>query len=132
MNGFDTQTLKAEIQSEILLLKDMEAGTDEYKATVDGISKLMDRLMDIEKLQLQHKQQTQDRLDRASETSLKCEQLRLERRHHIVRTIVELLGIGIPAGLTIWGTLKTIEFEKEGTVTTILGREFFKNLFHRR
>ena len=41
--------LHEEIESEIKCLEDIEMGSDEYKAGVDGVSKLIDRAIEIEK-----------------------------------------------------------------------------------
>ena len=42
--------LKEELESEISELGNLTLGSDEYKATVDGVSKLMDKLNDSNKI----------------------------------------------------------------------------------
>ena len=42
--------LHEEIQDEFKNLKEMELGTEEYKTTVDGLAKLVDRAIEIDKL----------------------------------------------------------------------------------
>lgn len=130
--SLDTNLLEEEINSEVKLLKDMEAGTDEYKVTVDGVTKLTDRYIEIVKLKQQASSQLTTEAQRSQELVLKREQLKSEKRGRIVSNILQGTTLLVTTGLTIWGTYKTMEFEKEGTVTTIFGREFFKNLFHKK
>ena len=132
MNTFDKVALEKEINSQVELLKDMESGTDEYKATVDGVTKLTDRLIEIEKLELQKEAQRRNEFSELNTNRLKCEQLAQEKRDRKITNLINVIGIAVPAARTVWGTFKTMEFEKEGTVTTILGREFFKKLFYKK
>lgn len=113
--------LREEIQDELNDLKKMELGTEEYKITVEGITKLVDRVVDMEKFDLEH----QEKLDsRAEEYDLKVKQMKEDQKSRWINYGISVLGIGIPAGLTIWGTLKSLKFEETGTVTTIVGRGF--------
>lgn len=130
--SLDTKLLEDEINSEVKLLKDMEAGTDEYKVTIDGVTKLTDRYIEIEKLKQQANSQVTTEAQRSQELALKREQLKSEKRGRVVSNILQGTTLLVTTGLTVWGTYKTMEFEKEGTVTTIFGREFFKNLFHKK
>jgi hypothetical protein len=129
MNKFDTTIWREEIKSEVELLKDMEAGTDEYKVTVDGLTKLTDRVIELEKLNLQIVSAAQTELNKLNEEKLKQEQLNAEKKDRIVSHILRGVEIIVPIGVTVWGTYKTMKFEKEGTITTIFGREFFRKLF---
>ncbi|MBO5906197.1 MAG: hypothetical protein J6Q84_07255 [Kiritimatiellae bacterium] len=45
------QLLRDEIQDEMKYLKEMSVGTDEYKVTVEGLVKLVDRAIEIDKLE---------------------------------------------------------------------------------
>lgn len=45
------QLLRDEIQDEMKYLKEMNVGTDEYKVTVEGLVKLVDRAIEIDKLE---------------------------------------------------------------------------------
>lgn len=132
MSKLDTNLWKDEINSEVQLLKEMEAGTDEYKATVDGVTKLADRLIEVEKLELQKTAAERAHLSELSEQHFKHEQAAQEKKDRIISYIFKGVEIALPAAIGIWGTLKTIEFEKEGTVTTIFGREYFKKLFYKK
>lgn len=132
MKEFDTVAFEKELNSQVKLLDEMEAGTDEYKATVDGVAKLTDRLIELEKLELEKEAKERARVTEANEQQLKREQLAQEKRDRKISNLINIAGIAVPAALTIWGTFKTMEFEKEGTVTTIFGREFFKKLFYKK
>lgn len=110
--------LTKEIESEFEALEGIEVGTDEYKTTVDGITKLVDRAIDYEKLK--------------NEQSDKAKLMEEERKDRIVKNGIAVAGIAIPSLITIWGTIKSIQFEKEGTITTFAGRSFFNKLFSKK
>ena len=52
-----------------------------------------------------------------------------EKKDRLIKNILTGAGIIIPLGVTVWGTLKTLKFEEEGTVTTLMGRGFINKLF---
>ena len=117
--------LHEEIQDEFKNLKEMELGTEEYKTTVDGLAKLVDRAIEIDKLNID----AQDKIDsREIEVDLKQQQINDEKQDRKVRNGITIAGIVIPTIVTIWGTLKSFKFEKDGTVTTIMGRGFIQKL----
>ena len=110
--------LNEEIASEFEALEDIEVGTEEYRTTVDGIVKLVDRRIELEKLE--------------NERAMKAEQMKEERKDRIVKNGIAVAGIAIPSLITIWGTIKSIKFEQDGTITTFAGRSFFNKLFSKK
>ena len=117
--------LQEEIKSEFEELKGMELGTDKYKSTVDGLTKLVDRAIRIEELN----NDAQDKIYKENELDLKQQQIEEERKDRKVRNSITVASIVIPTIVTIWGTLKTLKFEEVGTVTTNAGRNFMNRLF---
>ena len=59
-------------------------------------------------------------------------QLESERKDRIIKNCISIAGIIIPVIVTIWGTKKSFEFEKEGTITTIMGRGFINKLLPKK
>ena len=110
--------LKKEIQSEFEKLEMMTAGSEEYKTTVDGLTKLVDRAIEIEKLNI--------------ENDNKVAQMAEEKTDRRIKNGIAIAGIVLPSVITIWGTIKSLNFEKEGTVTTILGRGFINKLLPKK
>ena len=122
-------SLHEEIQKELDELGRLELGSDTYRATVDGVTKLMDRAIEIDKFNREHEDGVENReLDK----HIKLKQLRDERRDQMIKNVLTGLGIAVSAGVTIWGTVKSIEFEKEGTITTIMGRGFINKLLPKK
>ena len=118
--------LHEEIQSEFEELKKIEVGSDKYKTAVDGLTKLMDRAIEIDKLNVS----VEDRRDtRDVDAELKQEQLEADVKDRKVRNAISFAGIIIPTAVTIWGTLKSLKFEETGTVTTNSGRNFMNRIF---
>lgn len=124
--------LVEEIVSEIGILKGMDIGTNEYKTVVDGLTKLVDRANEMEKLDIEAKAQQTQLEDREFENDLKLRQMDEERKDRIVRNSIAAAGVLIPAVLTVWGTIVSLNFEKEGTVTTIVGRGFINKFLSKK
>lgn len=145
------RSLTDEIIAELVDLKGMEVGTDSYKTTVDGITKLMDRAVEMRKLDLDAQEQEQKRedarvqaaLDRElkqqqiddakaqaeDEKTLRLKQMEEDRIDRLVRNILTGVSIGTGVVLTVWGTNKTLKFEETGSITTSAGRKFINKVF---
>ena len=114
-----TETLlQEEIQTEFESLKEMDLGTEDYRSTVDSLTKLVDRQIELKKIEV--------------DDSFKKKQLDEDKKDRFVRNGIAIAGIVIPSVITIWGTLKSLKFEEEGTVTTIMGRGFINKLLPRK
>lgn len=121
--------LHDEIRSELEELKKIELGSEKYKVTVDGLTKLVDKAIEMDKLNIEVQEKVESR---ENDNDLKLKQMEEERKDRFVRNGIAVAGIVIPTMVTIWGTIKTIEFEKEGTITTIMGRGFINKLLPKK
>ena len=149
-NGIEKH-LREEIDAQIGYLGKMEGQTDEYKAKVDSITKLLDRAIEMEKLAREHEDRVASQeAERAmkekqaeaelefkreqmnAENDLKVKQMEEERKDRFVKNSISVAGILLPIAVTIWGTKKSFEFEKEGTITTIMGRGFLSKLLPKK
>lgn len=117
--------LNEEIKAEIDFLSKAQIGTDEYKATVDGIAKLVDRSIELDRLNVEHEAKLKEM---EFDHELKLEQAKEEKKDRKVKNGIAIAGIVLPLGVTIWGTLKSLKFEETGTLTTIMGRGFINKL----
>ena len=117
--------LREEIESEFKELSAIAPGGEDYNIAVDGITKLMDRAIEMEKNEIDR----QDRIDaRDSENELKTKQMEDEKKDRFVKNL--LAGVGTIGGLvvTIWGAKKAWKFEETGTVASPVGRSFINKL----
>lgn len=120
MNSIETK-LHVEIDEEFEKLVDIEPGTDKHKVAVEDIAKLMDRAIEME------------RLDQAAKDyEMRQKQMEKDERDRLIKNGIAAAGVLIPAVLTVWGTAKSIEFEKTGTFTTIMGRGFIQKLLPKK
>ena len=121
--------LLEEIEDELNDLAGLDLGSDEYKAGVDGVAKLMDRAIEMEKMDREAK----DKVDeRENENLHRKTQDKLETRDRLIKNCIAVAGIVIPTVVTIWGTNKSLKFEEDGTVTTIMGRGFINKLLPKK
>ena len=121
--------LHEEIQDGFDALSKMERGTEIHKTTVDEVAKLFDKAIEIEKIEIEAKDKAKAR---EIEASLKRAQMEEDRKDRRVKNGIAIGGIVLPLAVTIWGTFKTLKFEEEGTVTTMMGRGFINKLIPKK
>lgn len=117
--------LKEEIESEFGELKRMEVGSESYKVAVDGLVKLVDRAIEIEKTEAELREKINSR---DIDVDLKLQQAKDDKINRIAGHAINVAGIVLPIAVTIWGTKASFEFEKEGTISTLMGRGFVNKL----
>ena len=86
--------LREEVTSELQELKKMELGTDKYKMTVDGTTKLMDRVIELEKIQMEHDEKV---ASREAENEIKQAQLKAEKRNNVAKHTIAGISVGVGA-----------------------------------
>lgn len=121
--------LRNEVKTELEALSNLDVGSDQYKATVDSVTKLTDRIVELEKLEIEKQEKVEIR---KQDYNLKLKQMEEDKKDRQIKNYLNAAGIILPIGLTVWGTFKTFEFEKEGTVTTMMGRGFIGKLFPKK
>lgn len=138
--------LDTEISNELKQLEDLKIGSEEYKTTVEGIAKLMDKKIEMEKLdrdakvkenehELESKKVNGELAEKAKSNEIeekKLEQITNEKNDQLFKNGIAIASIVVPSLITIWGTFKTLKFEETGTVTTIMGRGFVNKLIPKK
>ncbi len=118
-----------EIEEEFEKLRKIEYGSEQYKVTVDGLTKLMDRAIEMEKFD----SDCEDRAKtRENEQLEKAQQLADDKKDRLIKNIISGAGVVLPLLVTIWGTKVSLKFEEEGTFTTIMGRGFINKLLPKK
>lgn len=117
--------LVKEFENEIEELGKLELGSDKYDSTVDGVCKLADRIIEIDKLESEN-----DEKDRQREVdvNLKVSQMESENRDRLIRNCIEGTKVIGGFGLAAWAFIASMNFEKEGTLTTEGGRTALRQL----
>lgn len=95
-----------------------DPGCEQGRTAVDGVTKLLDRKIEMEKLEVERSEKEQARKD--------------ERTDRIVKNC--LTGVSVVGGLalTVWGALMSWKFEETGTITSTPGKKFMGNLFWKK
>lgn len=118
MNSIETK-LHMEIEAELDRLDSIEdKKSDEFRMVSENVVKLMDRAIEMEKL--------------GNDIEKFQLQMREEQKDRLIRHCMTAAGIVIPVGLTIWGTLVSLRFEETGTITTAIGRGFINKLLPKK
>lgn len=109
--------LDVEIEEQRNKLAKLEPGNKEYSDAVDALTKLMDRRIEIEKV------------EQAETQSEK--QLAEDRKTRWGKIIVDA-GLGVAGiAVTIWGAKASFKFEETGSICAQTGKKFMDRLFRR-
>lgn len=106
--------LQVEIEDKFNALAKMDPGTKEYECAVGSITKLMDKVIELEKLDM-------------SETQSE-KQMEEDRKARLTKNCIDIGAVVLPLLVTIWGARASFKFEETGTITTGVGRKFMDKL----
>ena len=136
---------KAEVEVNFELDKigtNLEVGSDEHKKAVGDVVQLMDRITELKKVE---NERTKLRLEEgkieADKAKTDIEQQRVdlerkkqadERKHNVIRYVIDGLTIAVPAGITILGLFLTYRIEVDGVQASQLGRKTIDRIFRMR
>lgn len=120
---------REEIAREFEKLKEKEVGSEEHLKISDNISKLTDRLVEMDKVS----RESYDKIEsRMMDNALRTSQMKNERIIHWVKIGGEVVIVTMSLAGAIWGTVVSINFEKEGTMTTQAGRGWLSRILRTR
>lgn len=118
-----------EIETEFNKLSTLEPGSEQHKVAADTLAKFMDRAIELDKVENECKDKE---ATRKSEQLLKEQQMVDEKKDRLVKNIIGVAGVVLPLIVTIWGVKVSLEFEKEGSVTTIMGRGLIQKMLPKK
>lgn len=113
-----TTKLYVEIDDRFDDLAKMDPATQEYSAVVDNLTKLMDRAIEIEKLETSEAQSEK--------------QMKEDHKSRLVKNCIDIGSVVLPLAVTIWGACISWEFEKNDSVTTTIGKKFMDKLISKK
>lgn len=102
-----SKILEERIKNNLQTLSSLSPDTDEYAKIIDNTSKLISKYIEI----IKEKDQTKS-----------------DHIHKFIDHGITLIGIIIPAGLTVWGIMTSLVFEEKGTISSIVGRGLFNKI----
>ena len=117
--------LMEEFNDEVKGLRSLQLGSDEYKATVDGVTKLADRIIEIDKIQ---QEASEKQISQINENELKAAQMVDEKKDRLIRNGIEVVKVVGGFAVAAWAFVASMNFEKEGTLTTEGGRSALRQL----
>ncbi len=123
------ELLKTEICEDLEGLRELELGSDEHKAGTDVVTKLIDREIELRRLEIEHQEKVESR---KAEDEFKLKQMKENKIDRIIGYAINVAGILVPVIVTVWGTKVSLKFEEEGTITTTAGRNFLNRLFPKK
>jgi hypothetical protein len=95
-------------------LSKLDPDSEGYAELEDNWAKLVDRKIEIEKLESSEAQNEK--------------QMKEDRKDRIVRYIIDSGKVILPLGVTVVGTLLAFTFEERGTISSNIGKKFMDKL----
>ena len=123
------ELIQKEVESELKVLSTTDVGSDKYKATVDHIVKLTDKVIDMEKLEIES-EKASEQLNANSD--LKWQEIEANSKDRKTQNRIAIAGLIMNSALIVWGTLKTFKFDNTSTVTSTLGRDILRRFVPRK
>lgn len=128
-------SLNDEILAELEAMQDSDTVSEDYQKMVDGLTKLIDRSIELEKVENDKSAEAERLKVETEKLKLETEKLKAEAGKSKVEMIdkaighaINIAGIIIPVMVTIWGVKVSFAFEKEDNITTTMGRGFIGRL----
>ena len=87
-----------EIVADFENLRTKTPGSDEHKAITDELAKLMDRAIEMKKIENESKEKAEAR---ESEQLLKEKQFKDEKRDRLIKNVINVAGVVLPLMVTI-------------------------------
>lgn len=132
--------LTEEIGKRLESMDEIPMGSPDDKEYVENLNKLLGKLNEMEKIKLDqenaiktHEDDYRLKLKQMEiENELKELQMKEDRHDRLVKNGLTLLSLLVGTGVTVWGVIVSINFEKEGTITTQAGRALLNRLFPKK
>lgn len=128
------KALENEVLTELEGLTQCEIGKEDYKNTVNGVCQLIDKINEIQKLEIEADDKIHSRKS-AEESAKEDMNLKMvtfieERKDKKVKNWLTAAGIGIPMLGFIWANVYNWKKETGGTMTFSGGRAAVSNLLN--
>lgn len=125
--------LKTLLQDEIRRVSQnmskMDVGTDEYEIASASYRKLADELMEVERFEHEQMRRGEDQM---IDTDLKLKQMKQDNKFQWLNIGLKVVG-GIASGaLGYYISVKYMDFEREGTMPSMVGKKFIMDLLPKK
>ena len=117
--------LDEEIKRELEVLKTLDPGEENHKTAVGSLAQLMDRAIELKKVDATA---YESEIAREVELDLKRKQMQDDKKDRVIKYVMTGVKDTAIIVITIWGTVASINFEREGTITTSAGRKHLNKL----
>ena len=144
---------ESELRDEFEQIKDIDIVSDEHRKVVGDISQLTDRLVKLQEVENEQKkihiEEQKIEFERArieadkekttiEQRKLEIEEKKIEielsklddeKKDRLIKNITAVLGVAIPAGITLTGMVLMFLFEERGTITSKAGSKIVDRIF---
>jgi hypothetical protein len=117
--------LNGEFNARLEELGEKKLGTEDYKSAVDSMTKIADKIVEIEKLEMERDFRAQQA---ECERAHKEQQIKESKKDRWTKTAVDVGKFGLGLGVTFLAFVASINYEEKGILTTQGGKTALKEL----
>ena len=110
--------LAEELESGLAELKKLEVGSEEYRSASDALTKIADRIIEIDKLNVNVEEAREDKM---VERGFKDREMKAENRDRFIRYALEVGKIGATLAAGMWIHVSGMRYDKDGVLPTTEG-----------
>lgn len=118
-------TLTEEFNDQMKDLHKLEVGTEQYSTAVNGVTKLADKIIDLEKMEIEREERIKDR---DTEIELKSQQMEIDKRDKRNQNLVNVAKFTVPTVVGFAMGIISMKWEKLETITSTAGRQALKDI----
>lgn len=130
------EELREEIHGSLDEVLKLGVESEGHERGVNSITKLTDRYIELERLELEKEKMIRDYDNQAyreaREHELKLQEIKSESRSRMISNGISVFGIVAPICLTVWGALNSWKFETDGFVSSTFGKMFMNSFKFRK
>ena len=115
-----------EICDQITELGKMEVGTETSKTAINGVGVLMDKAIDLEKLEIDRQKIELE----SAKVEIERDKVELDRKDKKIKNQLAIGTAIVGAGITVGMGLLAFVYEERGTITTKAGNKFVDRAFN--
>lgn len=115
--------LTEEVENQIGDISKMELGSEKYEVTVDGVSKLTGKIVELQKAEAELKKLEYEREEKIAAQEIELKKHNADMKDRWIKNGLTFAGIVIPIGVGIWANIYNWHKEETDTMVNSGGRK---------
>lgn len=120
--------LTQEVENQIEDISKMELGSDKYKVTVEGVTQLTGKIIELRKTDYEYRENLFNQEMEIKKQEMELERYKVDKWDRWIKNTLTAVGIVAPLGCAIWANVYNWPKEEVDTMLKSGGRESMRFL----